>query len=56
MKAISDEAAADVEGLIESLQEQIDLFKRQMAADIVALHRPTEEGKDAPRTPPPTSP
>ena len=30
---------SDVEGMIEILQEQIDLLERQIGGEIVALHR-----------------
>ena len=39
IKQISDETAADVEGMLAALQEQIDLLERQITGDIVALHR-----------------
>ena len=44
LKQIADETAADVEGMLEALQEQIDLLERQIAGEVgLALHRP--EGK-----------
>ena len=47
LKYIADETAADVEGMIEDLSEQIDLFERQIAGEVVvAIHRP--EGKSPP--------
>ena len=47
IQQISDEAAADVEGMIVDLSRQIDIFKRQIAGEVVvALHRP--EGKSPP--------
>ena len=39
IKQISDETAADVEGMLAALQEQIDLLERQITGEIVALHR-----------------
>ena len=39
IKQISDETAADVEGMLAALQEQIDLLERQITGKIVALHR-----------------
>ena len=39
LKQISDETAADVEGMLAALQEQIDLLERQITGEIVALHR-----------------
>ena len=47
LKQIADETAADVEGMLEALQGQIDLLERQIAGEVVvALHRP--EGKSPP--------
>ena len=39
IKQISDETAANVEGMLAALQEQIDLLERQITGEIVALHR-----------------
>ena len=39
IKQIADETAADVEGMVAALQEQIDLLERQITGEIVALHR-----------------
>ena len=46
LKYIADETAADVEGMLDELQEQIALFERQVAGEVVSLHRP--EGKSPP--------
>ena len=44
LRQIADEAAADLAGMIQSHAEQIDLLKRQMAGEIVALPVVQKEG------------
>ena len=39
LRQIADETAADVEGMVQALQEQIALLERQITGEIVALHR-----------------
>ena len=39
LRQVADETAADTLGMIEHLQEQIDLLERQITGEIVALHR-----------------
>ena len=47
LKYIANETAVDVEGMIEDLDEQVDLLWHQIADEgVVALHRP--EGKSPP--------